>query len=263
MRRREAGPGVMSKAVPETGPRSATAAARRLRSLATDAVQPLSRDADVVGVRLVGSVARGDARPDSDIDLLIIATQPLNRSTLLQRLPAPLRRENWSFLIYTDTAWLGDAQDGSLFLEHVRLEGETLYDPDGVIEQALEALSRRGPDADAELRRRLRQLRLYRDLARLNGQHLFALSHLYAVGKAVAIARCAQLGKTTFVKDDALASMAELRPELSEEAEVISRLRPFYDRTGGRYSGRVPFEPVDADAEIERAIAAIQRLANA
>ena len=252
----------MSQVAPETNAHSATAPARRLRSLATEAVRHLAAHDDIVGVRLVGSVARGDARPDSDIDLLVIATKRLARSTLLQRLPAALCEENWSFLVYTDTAWLRDAQEGSLFIEHVRLEGETLYDANRVLDEGLEALARRGPDPSADLQRRLRQVRLYRDPARLNGQHLFALSHLYAIGKAVAIARCAQLGKTTFVKDDALRSVAELRPEVSAEAEIISRLRPFYDRTGGRDSGRVPFEPVNAEAEIQRAIAAIQRLAD-
>lgn len=252
----------MSRPAPETHAHSASTAARRLRSLATEAVRALAGHDDVVAVRLVGSVARGDARPDSDIDLLVIATKRLARSTLLRRLPVALREENWSFLIYTDTAWLRDAREGSLFIEHVRLEGETLHDADGVLEEGLEALARRGPDPSAELQRRLRQVRLYRDPARLNGQHLFALSHLYAIGKAVAIARCSQLGKTTFVKDDALRSMAELRPEVSAEAEVISRLRPFYDRTGGRDSGRVPFEPLNAEAEIERAVAAIERLAD-
>jgi predicted nucleotidyltransferase len=253
----------MGRTAPETGTESTTAAARRLRRLAVDAGRTLAGHDDVAALRLVGSVARGDARDDSDIDLLVVATQPLSRSTLVQRLPAVLRTENWAFLVHTETAWLREAQAGSLFLEHVRLEGETLYDPDGVIERGLDALSRRGPDPDVELRRRLGQLRLYRDPARLNGQHLFALSHLYSVGKAVAIVRCAELGRTTFVKEDALESVAELRPELSAPAQVISRLRPFYDRTRGRESDAVPFDPVNAETELERAIAAIERLGDA
>jgi hypothetical protein len=66
---------------------------------------------------------------------LVIATKRLARSTLLQRLPAALCEENWSFLVYTDTAWLRDAQEGSLFIEHVRLEGETLYDANRVLDE--------------------------------------------------------------------------------------------------------------------------------
>src|SRR5207253_3900025 len=131
---------------------------------------------------------------------------------------------------------LEEARDGSLFVHHVRLEGQPLFDPEGVLRQGLALSAARAPNVARELRRQLNRLRLYREPERLNGQHLFALSHLYAIGKAVAIARCVELGEPIFVKEEALARLADHRPSLANDVAVIERLRPFYDLTRERKS---------------------------
>ena len=47
---------------------------RRKQDVLDRFVEELATDRDVVGVFLFGSFARGDSRPDSDIDLLVITS---------------------------------------------------------------------------------------------------------------------------------------------------------------------------------------------
>jgi hypothetical protein len=119
------------------------------------------------------------------------------------------------------------------------------------------------PDVRTEIDAQLRRLRLYRDLRRLNGRHLFALAHLYGLGKTTAIARCVELGEPVFVKQQALTLLARRRPELAIPSATILRLRPFYDLVQGRSPARLPFEPVDAEVEILKAVEAVECLGRA
>jgi predicted nucleotidyltransferase len=238
-----------------------TAESRTLRELASDAAQALAAFDDVLAVCLVGSAARGDAAEDSDVDLVVIAEQRLLRADVLTRLPRDLRDERLSLLCFSRAGWGTEVSSGSLFVHHVRLEGRPLIDREGLLREGFETAARQKPNVEAELRRQVNRLRLYRKPERLNGEHLFALSHLYAIGKAVAIARCIELDAPIFVKEKALARLAEIRPDLADEASAVSDLRPFYDLTRERDVEDLPFAPVDAEAQILRARAAIERLA--
>jgi len=233
----------------------------KLRGLAERAAAALARYDDVEAIALLGSVARGDARADSDVDLMVVTQGEVRRSHLLRRLPPSTRDSCLSLLAYTSLRLQAEAESGSLFLNHVRSEGTSLHDPHGILVRALEQVAQTAPDVESDIKRRMGQLRLYRDLDRLNGQHLSALSHLYAIGKGVAIARCSELDAPTFVKQRALERLGELRPELAHEAETIARLRPFYEATTGRPGEPFPFEPVDVDQQVKRAIGAIEHIA--
>src|SRR5205823_497037 len=103
-----------------------------------------------------------------------------------------------SLLCFSTKRWSEEVKRGSLFLHHVRLEGEVLHDSRRILSGGLDAVAERAPDIAGELQRQRTRLRLYRDLTRLNGHHLFALADLYAIGKAAAIARCSELGEVTF-----------------------------------------------------------------
>lgn len=234
-----------------------------LRALARRTAESLQRYEDVAAIGLLGSVARGNASADSDVDLLVVAEQHIRRSRLMRRLPPSLRDERLSPVCFSISRWQEEAERGALFLHHIRLEGEILYDPRGVLRMGMNAVAERPPDVAGEIQTQLRRLRLYRDLNRLNGQHLFALAHLYAIGKATAIARCMEFGEGIFVKEDALQSVATRRPILADAAGTIARLRPFYDLAGGRQPGSLPFAPVGAEDEVRRALAAIERLGSA
>jgi predicted nucleotidyltransferase len=228
---------------------------------ASQVSQALANSQDILAVCLIGSVARGDDVPGSDIDLLVIGDEKLRRLELLSRLPPELRRPELSLLSYGRSRWIAEAEAGSLFVHHARLEGRILSDREGVLEEGFRLAASRPPDVDAELRRQVKRLRLYRDPVRLNGEHLFALSHLYAIGKAVAIARCLELDETTFVKEEALNRLAYRRPDLADEVAAVAELRPFYDLTRERNTASLPFEPVDVSDKLEHATRAIERMA--
>ena len=215
----------------------------------------------MLGVCLIGSVARGDDVAGSDIDLLVVAEKKVRRSELISRLPEDLRRRELSLICYARSDWIAEAQAGSLFVHHVRLEGQPLFDRDGSLKAGFQAAAARRPNVEAELRRQVSRLRLYSDPARLNGQHLFALSHLYAIGKAVAIARCVELNEPTFVKEEALTRLGQRRPDLADAVRAVALLRPFYDLTRERGDEPLPFEPVNVQHRVVDASAAIERLA--
>lgn len=244
--------------MPQTSPKTDAAA---LRGLGERASAALARYPDVLAICLLGSVARGDARVDSDIDLLVVADQAVRRSRLIRRLPPSLRAERLSLICFSEGQWWDEVSRGSLFLHHVRLEGVPIYDPRRVLQDGFEAGAQKTPDVGGELQRQLDRLRLYRDVTRLNGQHLFALAHLYAIGKAAAIARCVELGQPTFVKEEALSRLATCRPALENATRTISSLRPFYDLVRGHEAERLPFEPVGAEREVASAVEAIEQLA--
>ncbi len=56
------------------------------------AVEILVREADPLRIILFGSHARGDAGPDSDVDLLVVASGPAARSDVRRKTMAALYR---------------------------------------------------------------------------------------------------------------------------------------------------------------------------
>lgn len=210
---------------------------------------------------MLGSVARGDACPDSDIDIMVITGRPLRRSQLMERIPKESRDARLSLLPVSEERWKYASRCGSLFVHHALLEGVSLYDPHDVLQAGFRCAASKAPDVDREVERQLAKLRLYRDPRRLNGQHLFALSHVYAIGKAIVIARCTELGNPTFVKDEAFQRLTDLRPGLAPALQLVAGLRPFYDLTHGR-ERRLPFDVFGAEEELGQAIEAVKQIAH-
>jgi predicted nucleotidyltransferase len=102
----------------------------------------------LMAVVLFGSQARGEAREDSDWDVLVIAEElpedPLERGHLLrQLLPIPCRVAI-SFLARTPQEFEGHLS--SLYLD-IALDGQILYDPKGYAEERLSTLRRRIEEA--------------------------------------------------------------------------------------------------------------------
>jgi hypothetical protein len=137
-----------------------------------------------------------------------------------------------------------------------------LHDAGDRLATALTRARNRIPDADQEKSRQLNRLDPYRDAKRLNGNCLFALARVYSVAKAIAIARSFELGAPTFVKEEAFANVARVRPDLAVTGERLSALRPFYELTLERFPQPLPFDYHGAEDELRAAIQAVELLAH-
>jgi Nucleotidyltransferase domain len=241
---------------------SAGGLSRPLRTVGEDAAKALAQHQSVLAIALLGSVARGTVSATSDIDLLVVSEGDERRSLLLDSLPVGLQDNRLSLLCFSVKRWRSEAERGSLFLHHVRAEGDVLYDPQFVLQAGLTVLASRPPDVAGEIQRQRRRLRLYRNPERLNGQHLFALAHVFAIGKATAIARCIDSGDEIFVKERALEAVARRHERLTEAANTILRLRPFYELVRRGQPVDLPFSAVGAEEELREALAAVEQLAD-
>jgi predicted nucleotidyltransferase len=234
-----------------------------LRELASTASALLSEYPQVVGVCLIGSVARGNERPSSDVDLLVLCARPTNARQLREFLAdRRLATDRLSLLPYTEASWNRQVGRGDLFVAHVVSEGIPLHDIEGRLARALDGASRRPRDVLVEKTRQLARLAPYRDIRRLNGNCLFALARIYSVGKAVAIARTVELGSPRFVKEEAFETLAQQRPKLRPAVTRVAELRPFYDLTLERFPQALPFDYHGAETVVEAGIVAVGELAD-
>lgn len=209
---------------------------------------------------VLGSVARGNARPESDLDLLVITREPVPASRLPAVLPRGLPPGSVSLIVRDEARWLRAVERGSLFVLHARLEGAVVLDPDRWLEATLGRAARVPPDVAGELRRQRRRLRVLEDLSRFNGRFLFVLRDLFSVGKASAIAHCVAFNEPIFVKRRALKRLSELRPDVAPDCQLISELEPFYNVVRGAEEA-LPFPHDGDEARVRTALEAAKRLA--
>lgn len=218
--------------------------------------------ASVPGVNaicLYGSVARGEEREGSDIDLLVVGSDPtLTASELRKRLPGKLREEPVALAYHTPQSLGAYLHRWSRFAAHVRREGEVLFDSGGWLQQALaEEIPISTRD---ELAAQERHLENYDDLKRFGGYFLLPLAHLYSIGRGVIFALLAERGHLEFDQERAMSYLEGEAPEATEEIRLVARLRPFRERVARRGAGQLPFSPRDCEAEVARARDAIRGL---
>lgn len=75
---------------------------------------------------LYGSRARGSARPDSDVDVLVVVTGPINYMDLIQRTSMVVARLSLEYDLVLSRAFVSREQfesEQSPFLRNVRREG--------------------------------------------------------------------------------------------------------------------------------------------
>jgi len=107
---------------------------------------------DLVAIALFGSVARGQARPDSDLDLYVVTHRPalgdprlrtmwgrVDASPEYQALAATGFRLSLSPILHT----VEELRRHSWILLDITHHGITLYDPASVLERELNAVRRR------------------------------------------------------------------------------------------------------------------------
>jgi predicted nucleotidyltransferase len=214
---------------------------------------------EVDGVCLYGSVARGDERATSDIDLLVVGRNPsLSASKLRQRLPEDLRDARVTFAYHTPDTLAAYLRRWSRFGAHVRQEGEILFDRDGQLHAALEQAI--PVSTREELEAQARHLENYDELGRFGGHFLFPLAHLYSIGRSVIFALLAEREILEFDSARAMQRLAQELPAAADEIHAVARLRPFHERATGRGRLPLPFAPRDCEVEVADARSAIRAL---
>lgn len=207
--------------------------------------------AQVESVCLLGSVARGEEHPGSDVDLLVIATEPTRPSQLDEELGRPAAI---SLLCHTRESFSRLVVGRAVFAIHVRDEGKVLFDRRGWLGEQLAALAGAEADPSATYRWASREVDRYRDLARFNGIYHFAFSRLYSISRAVAIGMTVQGGEAKYGKDEPFAWVASHVPGVRDPAKRLSALRPFRELDGGYDGAEPPFEDRGADSKIRQAV---------
>lgn len=217
----------------------------------------------VEGVCLFGSLARGEPDEWSDIDLLVIGRDDELRPTvLLGLLPERLSNQRLSLVCYS-TAELDDLFNaGSSFVDHIRHEGQVLYDPHGVLDRVLHDRFAPQLNVAEELGAELERLNVYDDLSLFKGNFSFCLAQIYAIGKAVVILGLLAEGQREYSRERAFAAFRERHPEVGVEVDTVAGLRPFYRRVTRREPEPLPFPYRGADAEVERSIDAVRTIAS-
>jgi hypothetical protein len=199
-----------------------------------------------LGICLVGSVARGDDRHLSDIDLLVVGTdRRLSAIDLKRQLPGGLRSPRLSIHYYPMAELERMPSIGSVFLTHVRREGEILQDERGLLAGVLAEEPEVNIDAGFTLQ--LLRLEPYRDLRRFRGQYLFCLQQAYSVGRAVVLLALVRNDNPEFGQSKAFVRFIERYPQLAKPATAIRRLRPFFEVARGGDRRSLPFSPTVTD----------------
>lgn len=150
-----------------------------------------------LAIWMYGSVARGDADPQSDLDVLVLGNAEPN--DLARHLPVQ-RRYRLSVSRYSWDELRMMAEYGSLFLQHLRLEGVALYEDghcEGRLRSVLQALPsyahverdvRAFQKSAVDIRRHIADTRLRR----------FELASMAALLRRVAILVCCLRGEPRF-----------------------------------------------------------------
>lgn len=210
---------------------------------------------------LYGSVARGDAGPDSDLDFLVVGDDPLLTPSLIRKkLRLADSKHRVSIVYHTPRTIERYLATGSRFLLHLQLEGRVIYDTDGTLER-VKSHPLIQHSAEAEVSGQLKRLKLYANLERYNGNFLFPLSHIYAIAKAVVMAVLAENGIYEFNRDEAFRAFAKTFPEAKSDTETVARLRPFYRLVSRGIHEDLPFSYHDCDREVRKAVDAVKVLA--
>jgi predicted nucleotidyltransferase len=221
----------------------------------------LSNSPDIHGVLLFGSVARGLSDADSDIDILVVGTDPrLTSRRLLARLPANLRERRPALQYYTERGLSQLFDTGIAFTEHLRREGVILYDEDGSLHEVIESPNRRAMSIEDEIAKYLTRLPPLQDWPQYNGNFLACLAELYTIGKSVVILALLRLDFPQFDHRTIFDTYRDCYPDRSEAVDTVAALAPFSRLLGGGKDD-LPFSYRDAEDQARAAVDAIQSLA--
>jgi hypothetical protein len=232
-----------------------TSAAVVKRDQAVTAANALMAANGVTGVCVFGSVARGQAGTDSDIDILVLGIDPeIKPSELYKIVPANVNDAGLSLIYFTPERLSEHLRHSFLFGSHLKQDGWIIHDFNGALTRLIKNEYKILPGE--EVRRQRRLLRGLRHTDRFGGRFLFPLSHVYRIGRTVTYAQLAERGIFEFDQDAAFEKLAEVMPQWADAISTIERLAPFYARTRSRTSTQEPpFNPNGPEAESAYALA--------
>mgnify|MGYP001571761899 CR=1 FL=1 len=192
----------------------------------------MSNDCDALW--LYGSYARGQADDRSDCDVLAISDMAVQKEEMLKLsglsgMSLSISRYSW---IELDSM----AAYGSLFLQHLRLEGKCLYERSGFEGRLAELLSRLGP-----YRRASFDLKCYRDcigdvydsLSQASSP-VYEVSVLATVIRHASILGCFLLGVPDFGRLSPVINFARIRRLDAKIADFLLDIYPYKFLADGR-----------------------------
>ncbi len=216
------------------------------------------------GICLYGSVARGDASEWSDIDLLVIGSNPnTTPARLLKRIRQEYPSARISLLYYFTPDFKEHYKEGALFVAHVLSEGKVLYDKRGILRRLLTQRPVPRVRIADEVQTQLGRLEAYEDTRRFNGNFLFCFAHLYSIGKGIIMLGLAKDGILEFNREQAFRRFAMIHPLLAGEVSKVAEIRPFYSLVTSRKPEQLPFPYKDTDDKVQQVVEAIKTLAHA
>jgi predicted nucleotidyltransferase len=195
----------------------------------------------IEAVLLFGSVARGDATADSDVDLIIVASDPL-RSVQVRE---ALGEEHWptSITCHTWDSLAAAREEEWSFFVHLREEGEVLY---GGPELKRSIDRTHSPDFTvwkARLGEELERLDRFDDLDRYSAGYNLPLARIFRTARYSCMLENTAAGESAFSRNACFDVFARRHPEVSAETDLVQRLWPFHARAQGRRGQTLPFEP--------------------
>jgi predicted nucleotidyltransferase len=220
-----------------------------------DAKQALDRlleDPKIDALCLFGSVARGSAREGSDLDLLGVVPNRSAAQTLRAELKAQHTFDSAQIRFMTLGSLKQDFDGRTVFAAHLAREGKVLKDLDGRLSGWMEAYPKDAPVRETA-ENLASQLSVYAHLDWCAGHYLFCLADLYAWGRSGAMLVLAREAAFEFDRSQVFERLREQRPDLSEASELVSKLRPFWQRVRRDERVALPFTAAGSHAQTGRA----------
>ena len=176
---------------------------------------------------LFGSAARGDHDVYSDKDLLIVSDSPAN----LRTLKASFSHQGWSCTLYSWQRLQHAADQGSLFVQHLKQEAKILRDPSDRLAELLANFSpkasyKREANGAASLLGDLTDF-----LPRCDAGPMWTMDVMSVSFRSLAVATLADEGIYSFANSDIMNGLARiglLHRQDGYELEVLRRYKSLY-----------------------------------
>lgn len=220
-----------------------------------DAIEHVREDNRVEGLLLFGSFARGEARGNSDADLLVLYRDEVP-DDLIDGLPSRIA------ITFYSPKRLGDLPRKSpLFANHLAREGKILQDRRGKLSEAVEGV---GPltDAAADTLAAYTSHRYEAVLAdpSFGPNDPLSAAELYALAKQAALLDSARRDTYEFNRHRAFADLEERKPSLKVDIANISGLERIW--LAKRGTAPPPSVPASLTLDVVRSVLRIIRSAS-